>query len=66
MRRKGFAEYEPFRRQVLHDTGVSFCTRLHFGRQLPGETQKYVRCAYSGIDLDQIEEGIGRLAAWAK
>jgi aspartate/methionine/tyrosine aminotransferase len=66
MQRKGFSQYEAFRRKVLHDTGVSFCTRLHFGRELPGETEKYVRFAYSGIDLDQIEEGINRLAEWAR
>lgn len=66
MRRKGFAEYEPFRRAVLHDTGVSFCSRIHFGRELPGEREKYVRLAYSGIEVDQIEEGLDALARWAK
>lgn len=66
MRRKGFEDYEAFRRQVLHDTGVSFCSRIHFGRELPGETQKYIRLAYSGIDVDQIEEGLGVLEKWAR
>jgi DNA-binding transcriptional MocR family regulator len=40
--------------------GVSFCTRLHFGRPLPGEKDFYVRLAYSGIDVDQIREGLKR------
>ncbi len=66
MRRKGFAEYEPFRREVLQQTGVSFCTRLHFGRALPGEREKYVRFAYSGIELAAIDEGLGRFAEWAR
>jgi len=45
---------------------VSFCTRLHFGRALPGEKDAYVRFAYSGISVPQIEEGLGRLKAWAE
>jgi DNA-binding transcriptional MocR family regulator len=43
---------------------VSFCTRHHFGSAQPDETQHYIRFAYSGIDVDAITEGIGRLAAW--
>ncbi len=64
MRNKGLTDYEGFRRAVLKATGVSFCTRLHFGRPLPGETQCYVRFAYSGIDAEQIEEGIGKMKAF--
>ena len=37
MERKGFATYDELRRAALEQTGVSFCTRLHFGRALPGE-----------------------------
>ena len=29
------------------------------------ETQRYIRLAYSGISVDDIEEGLGKLAAWA-
>ena len=65
MARKGFDDYESFRREVLNKTGVSFCTRLHFGRALPGETEKYIRFAYSGINVDAIEEGIDMFANWA-
>jgi aspartate/methionine/tyrosine aminotransferase len=61
MARSGFDDYGEFRTTVLQETGVSFCTRLHFGRALPGERDFYVRFAYSGIDVDQIEEGLQRL-----
>ncbi len=61
---KGISDYEKFRRDVLHTTGVSFCTRLHFGRALPGENQRYLRFAYSGIDMAMIEEGLGRFKAY--
>jgi aspartate/methionine/tyrosine aminotransferase len=60
IRKKGLSTYDEFRRAVLHQTGVSFCTRLHFGRPLPGEKDFYVRLAYSGIEVDQIREGLKR------
>ncbi|MCX7787674.1 MAG: aminotransferase class I/II-fold pyridoxal phosphate-dependent enzyme [Spirochaetes bacterium] len=65
MERKGFTEYESFRRDVLHKTGVSFCTRLHFGRALPGEERKYLRLAYSGIDVGKIREALERFKQYA-
>jgi aspartate/methionine/tyrosine aminotransferase len=37
MQRKGITDYDQFRRAVLHETGVSFCTRRHFGRPLESE-----------------------------
>jgi aspartate/methionine/tyrosine aminotransferase len=61
MANKGIDDYDAFRKAALEATGVSFCTRLHFGRLVPGETERYIRFAYSGINLDQIEEGISRL-----
>ena len=64
MKRRGFDDYEAFRRDVLHNTGVSFCTRLHFGRAVPGETNRYIRFAYSGIDVADIQEGIAALKAY--
>lgn len=45
---------EAFRSKVLQDTGVSFCTRTHFGTPTPGETERYVRFAFSGVNIDQI------------
>lgn len=62
MQRKGVKDVEEFRKLCLHETGVSFCTRRHFGRPLPGEREQYVRFAYSGIDLPQIKEGLTKLA----
>ena len=67
MRRKGVADYESFR------AGQS-CTRpeSRFARDcisayaLAGETEKYVRFAYSGIDLAAIEDGMERFAQWAR
>ncbi len=66
MAAKGLADYEAFRKDVLHKTGVSFCTRLHFGRALPGESRRYVRLAYSGIDVEQIREGLAKLKSYAE
>lgn len=64
MERMGVGDYERFRRRALEETGVSFCTRLHFGTPRPGERERYIRLAYSGIDLDQIEEGLAKLKAF--
>jgi aspartate/methionine/tyrosine aminotransferase len=64
MRRKGFTDYEAFRRALLHETGVSVCSRIHFGRPLPGETEFYIRLAYSGIHLPAIREGLGKFKAF--
>lgn len=61
IRRGGFNGYEDFRKRVLEETGVSFCTRLHFGRPLEEEKEYYIRLAFSGIDHDQIEAGMSRL-----
>jgi aspartate/methionine/tyrosine aminotransferase len=61
MKRKGFNEYQGFTEAVLKHTGVSMCTRAHFGSPLPGETARYMRLAYSGIDVELIEEGLERL-----
>jgi aspartate/methionine/tyrosine aminotransferase len=64
MRRKGIQDVEEFRKLCLNKIGVSFCTRRHFGRPLPGETEQYVRFAYSGIDVPQIEEGLAKFTAF--
>lgn len=61
MERKGIDSYDDLRKGALHETGVSFCTRLHFGRALPGEKERYIRLAYSGINTDQIVEGLAKL-----
>ena len=64
MRKKGLGDYDQFRRTVLHETGVSFCTRLHFGRPLAGEENFYIRLAYSGIDTAEIKEGLEKFKAF--
>jgi len=64
MKKTGLLDYNRFRQTVLHETGVSFCTRLHFGRPLPGEKEMYVRFAYAGIDTPMIREGLGRMKAF--
>jgi aspartate/methionine/tyrosine aminotransferase len=64
MKRKGVGDYSEFRQAALQETGVSFCTRLHFGRPLPSESQLYIRFAYSGIDVDDIEEGLAKFKEW--
>lgn len=64
MQKKGLTNYDDLRRTVLHETGVSFCTRLHFGRPLEGEDNLYIRLAYSGIDTSEIKEGLGKFKAF--
>jgi len=59
--RKGYSSSRDFRMDALQQTGVSFCSREHFGRPLPGEDRVFIRFAYSGINVDQIEEGLARL-----
>lgn len=61
MQKKGFTDYDSLRKAFLHNTGVSVCTRMHFGRPLPGEKDFYIRLAYSGIDKPQIIEALGKL-----
>jgi len=66
MQRMGFATVGEFAEQALYNTGMSFCTRQHFGRRQPGEERDYIRLAYSGIDLADIGEGLGRLKEWVE
>jgi aspartate/methionine/tyrosine aminotransferase len=62
----GFTDYEGFRKAVLANTGVSFCTRLHFGKPLPGEQERYIRLSYSGIELGAIAEALARFKQFAE
>jgi len=64
MSRMGFADVSDFATAALQNTGVSFCTRQHFGRPQVDEVEQYIRLAYSGISVDDIAEGLDRLAAW--
>jgi aspartate/methionine/tyrosine aminotransferase len=64
MARTGHTDVSEFALAALHNTGVSFCTRRHFGRPMKGETGNYIRLAYSGINEPEIERGLSRLGAW--
>lgn len=64
MERKGINDLAEFAEQALHATGVSFCTRRHFGRPQPGENRNYVRFAFSGINKEDIREGMDLLGNW--
>ena len=64
MAKKGFTDLDEFRTASLESTGVSFCARHHFGTPLAGETDHYIRLAYSGISQDDIREGLGKLKTW--
>lgn len=66
VRHKGFRDVAELATAALHETGVSFCTRHHFGTRQNDETEHYIRLAYSGISCEMITEGIARLAEWAQ
>ncbi len=59
--RKGNISLGDLQLEALHQTGVSFCTREHFGRPQPEEKEYYIRLAYSGISVEDIQEGLEKL-----
>lgn len=60
----GATDLADFAQQALHATGVSFCTRNHFGRPQAGEDRSYIRFAYSGLSEEKIRRGLGGLRDW--
>jgi aspartate/methionine/tyrosine aminotransferase len=62
----GATDLADFAQQALHSTGVSFCTRNHFGRPQPGEDRSYIRFAYSGLPEERIREGLTGLRDWVE
>jgi len=60
----GCKNTEAFRQVILKETGVSVCTREHFGSALAGETELYIRFAYSGIDNPTIAEAMDVLKSF--
>lgn len=62
----GASDLADFAQQALHATGVSFCTRNHFGRPQPGEDRSYIRFAYSGLSEEKIRRGLGGLREWVE
>lgn len=63
-KRLGYTSETDFRMDTLRKTGVSFCSRGHFGKALKGEDRVFVRFAYSGIDTPRIREGLGKLKSF--
>ena len=61
---KGYDDIEKFRIDVLRITGVSFCTRNHFGTAQENENKNYIRLAYSGINKNDIKEGMTKFKNW--
>ena len=64
MARTGHDDVAKFATDALHNSGMSFCTRKHFGRPADNEKGNYIRLAYSGINNPQIDKGLARLAEW--
>ena len=64
LERMEFNDVEEFRKATLKETGVSFCGRHHFGRPLKGETDFYIRMAFSGIGQDNLQEGMDLFRNW--
>ncbi len=62
MQRKGHETIDSLMRDVLHKTGVSFCTGEHFGESA---TTTYARFAFSGISLNNIDKGMERFVDYA-
>jgi len=54
---------EEFRKFIMEKTGVTFCTREHFGKKIshPFDQQSYIRFAYSGISIAEIKKAMGAL-----
>ena len=50
--------------QDLNLDGVSFCGRHHFGRPLKAEKDFYIRLAFSGIHMSDLEEGMELFKKW--
>ena len=64
MERKQMNDVDQLMEEALVQSDVSFCTRNHFGRPSDGETEYYIRFAYSGIDVADIHEGMARLKSY--
>ena len=61
MKSKGMRNIEELQLGALENANVSFCTRDHFGRPNKDETDYYIRFAYSGINENDINEGMAKL-----
>ena len=61
MKSKGMTNVEELQLGALENANVSFCTRDHFGRPNKNESDYYIRFAYSGINENDINEGMAKL-----
>jgi aspartate/methionine/tyrosine aminotransferase len=61
MKEKGMTKVEELQLGALKNANVSFCTRDHFGRPSKDELDYFIRFAYSGIDVYDINEGMAKL-----
>ena len=61
MKSKGMTNVEELQLGALKNANVSFCTRDHFGRPNKEESDYYIRFAYSGINENDINEGMAKL-----
>lgn len=69
MQHKGFDNYSDFSEDLLIKTGVSLCTREHFGKILlheKNENKFFVRLAYSGIDENDIVKALHLFQSYAQ
>eukprot|EP01103_Thecamoeba_quadrilineata_P009788 TRINITY_DN1983_c0_g1_i2.p1 TRINITY_DN1983_c0_g1~~TRINITY_DN1983_c0_g1_i2.p1 ORF type:complete len:298 (-),score=61.81 TRINITY_DN1983_c0_g1_i2:68-961(-) len=57
----GASSTEEFRKYLLEKTGVSVCTRDHFGSRMANENQQYIRFAYSSVTVPVIEKAFNVL-----
>ena len=64
MMKKNIDDIEKFRIESLRQTGVSFCTRNHFGSPENEQLSNYIRLAYSGISKNDIREGLSLFKDW--
>ncbi|MAW69107.1 MAG: aspartate aminotransferase [Candidatus Marinimicrobia bacterium] len=64
MQRKGLDKIEQLRVGALENANVSFCTRDHFGRPQEREREFFIRFAYSGITVEDINEGMVKLKTY--
>lgn len=46
---------------MFKEYGVAFCIWDHLGRPQPDEDELYIRFAYSGFDVDNIQIGLKRI-----
>ncbi len=63
LRRKNLPDADSLMRKSLEEAGVSFCTGTHFG---DSTDTKYIRLAFSGIDSDDIAQGMAVWKRWVE